>query len=180
MSRVATSTISPIQSDFLTTATLLQLDTLKLTDHDRDIVGSDFLTYLSNGILLSHDSITETAALTVSGIDITLSSVTTSIISFLLTDSHVNRPVKITKAVLNENDTVVSQFTYFEGFMNSFTIEEQANTSEIILNCTSHWADFERTNGRRTNETSQKHEFAGDRGMDFAAVMIDDIKWGKK
>lgn len=180
MARVISAQISNIQNDFLTAATLLKIDNVHLTDYDKDIAGSDLANYQSTGILLSHASITETSALTVGGIDITLSGASPTIVSFLLGDPHINRPVNLKKVILNDDNIVVTEITYFDGTINSFTIEEQADTSEITLNCSSHWSDFERTNGRRTNDVSQQDEFAGDKGMEFAAVMIDDIKWGKK
>jgi len=43
----------------------------------------------------------------------------------------------------------------------------------------SHWADFEKKSGRVTNSNSQSLHFAGDKGFDFAANIVKDIKWGR-
>ena len=49
----------------------------------------------------------------------------------------------------------------------------------ISLICTSHFSDFSRIAGRRTNEGSQQRLFPSDRGFEFAGQTIQDIKWGR-
>jgi hypothetical protein len=47
------------------------------------------------------------------------------------------------------------------------------------LQVVSHWADFDKTNGRKTNNTSQQRFFSADVGMDFSSQTVQDIKWGR-
>jgi len=49
----------------------------------------------------------------------------------------------------------------------------------IKLTVTSHWANFSKTNGRTTTDNSQQRFFSGDKGMEFSALTIKDIKWGR-
>ena len=51
--------------------------------------------------------------------------------------------------------------------------------STVGLSIVSHWADFEKKNGRKTNNTSQKRFFSTDVGMDFSSQTVLDIKWGR-
>jgi hypothetical protein len=51
--------------------------------------------------------------------------------------------------------------------------------SAVGLSIVSHWADFEKKNGRKTNNTSQQRFFSTDVGMDFASQTVQDIKWGR-
>ena len=48
-----------------------------------------------------------------------------------------------------------------------------------LLNITSHWGNFEKVSGRTTSDNSQQRFFSGDKGMEFAALTVKDIKWGR-
>ena len=59
-------------------------------------------------------------------------------------------------------------------------ISETDKESIVGLQIVSNWADFEKRNGRKTNNTSQQRFFSGDVGMDFASQTVQDIKWGRE
>ena len=40
--------------------------------------------------------------------------------------------------------------------------------------------NFEKINGRTTADTSQQRHFVGDKGFEFSALTIRDIKWGRE
>jgi hypothetical protein len=63
--------------------------------------------------------------------------------------------------------------------IESFEIQESDKQCIVDLAIVSHWADFEKKNGRKTNNTSQQRFFSGDVGMDFASQTVQDIKWGR-
>ena len=52
-------------------------------------------------------------------------------------------------------------------------------TSNVSLSVASHWSDFKKKSGRRTNHNGQQLHFAGDKGFEFAANTVKDIKWGR-
>ena len=58
-------------------------------------------------------------------------------------------------------------------------INENNQSSVVNLKIVSHWADFDKESGRRTNNISQQRFFSSDVGFDFASEMVQDIKWGK-
>ena len=58
-------------------------------------------------------------------------------------------------------------------------LRETATDSLLNLNVVSHWADFEKKSGRKTNSTSQQRFFSGDLGMAFSSETVLDIKWGR-
>ena len=62
---------------------------------------------------------------------------------------------------------------------DSYEISETVNTSAVGLSIVSNWADFEKKNGRKTNNTSQQRFFTGAVGMDFASQTVQDITWGR-
>ncbi len=63
--------------------------------------------------------------------------------------------------------------------IENFNVEEDDNSSTVSISVASHWADFEKQKGRKTNTGSQKLHFPNDVGFDYASQAIQDIKWGR-
>ena len=61
--------------------------------------------------------------------------------------------------------------------LNEIVTEEE---TDIIYTIVSHWADFDKVNGRKTNPNSQQKFFSTDVGMEFSALTVQDIKWGRE
>ena len=89
-----------------------------------------------------------------------------------------NDEVTIDIGLLDSSDALIDTFNYDTGFIESFNID--TNTGRLILSCTSHFADFSRIAGRKTNEGSQQLFFSTDKGMEFSALTVQDILWGRK
>ena len=68
----------------------------------------------------------------------------------------------------------------YKGTINTFGISESGEESSVTLRVVSHWADFEKENGRKTNNISQQRFFSADVGMNFSSQTVTDIKWGKE
>jgi len=67
----------------------------------------------------------------------------------------------------------------YKGYVDTFAISENKTESNLNLNIVSHWADFEKISGRKTNNNSQQKFFSTDVGFDFASQTVLDIKWGR-
>jgi hypothetical protein len=180
---VDAATITALQGDSFNFATLIKIDfstVLRITDWDRDITALS-ATWSSSSHILSFGSSSETTDLAVNGIEITLSGVEQSYISIFLSQNYVDVPIKLYRAVLNDSDAVVgAPILVFDGFITSFSIDDTANKSEISIVTASHWADFEKLNGRKTNHNSQQLHFAGDNGFEYAAKTVTDLRWGRE
>jgi hypothetical protein len=88
--------------------------------------------------------------------------------------------VYIYRGFLNDSNTLIADpFLLYKGNIESFNISETEKDSAVGLSIVSHWADFEKKNGRKTNNTSQQRFFSTDVGMDFASQTVQDIKWGR-
>ena len=74
---------------------------------------------------------------------------------------------------------IADPFLLYRGKIDSYEISETDNTSAVGLSIVSNWADFEKKNGRKTNNTSQQRFFSADVGMDFSSQTVQDIKWGR-
>jgi len=177
------TTVAALQNDSFNFATLVYFGfstAIRITDWDRNISALSS-TWSSSGNFLQFSSSSESAELAVNGIDITLSAVEQSYVSIFLTQNYVDVPVQLYRAVLDNSDSIVgAPILVFDGFITGFSIEDSETSSEISVTTASHWADFEKLNGRKTNHNSQILHFPNDEGFEFAAKTIKDLKWGKE
>jgi len=177
------STIAELAKDDFNLATLIKLEfdtPLYITDWDRSVTALS-ATWVSSPHFMSSGDVTETSDLRVNTVNITLSGVEQSYISIFLSQDYIDKPIKFYRAVLDDSDVVIgSPILVFDGLMTGYDIEDTEDSSQITVNCASHWKDFEKENGRKTNDNSQKIYFPNDDGFEFAAKTIKDLKWGRK
>lgn len=183
MSRIqSTSVRSLVASDSFSFCTLITLgtggNTLLLTDNDKDVI-SNFLTFTSSSAVIGLSEVQETSSPSQGGINLTFSGVDQSMVSYFLGSDYVGKYVKIERCILSASNTPLDSFNYFVGTISNFQIADTDKTSEVTVECKSHWEDFNKKNGRRTNHNSQQLHFAGDEGFEFGAKTIKDIRWGK-
>ena len=175
------SVIAQLQSDSINTCHLIELKLPTpqyLTDNGFPIE-FESNTYQSSGYLLDIDSPKESTDLRVNSLDIELTAVNQTFIALFLNDDWINRQVIVRRAVLDDDGSIIGTFIIFDGQITEFEVTEQDDSATMTLSVASHWADFERTNGRLTNNNSQQFYFPGDLGFQYSANSIRDIKWGK-
>jgi hypothetical protein len=98
-----------------------------------------------------------------------------------LGDDYIDVPAKIYRAVIDSSDDVVgAPILIFDGLIVGYSIDDTEDESKLTVEIASHWKDFEKENGRRTNHNTQQLYFDGDLGFEFAAKTIKDLKWGRK
>lgn len=175
---------SDLASDSYSFATLITIgqspeQPLFLTDNDKDVTVTNGDTFISSSAILSFGEVSETAIPTQGGIDITFSGVDQTMISYFLNTDYVGKYVSVARCTLTATNVFRAKFNYFIGTISNFTITDTTSTSEVVVSCKSHWEDFDKRNGRRTNHNSQQLHFAGDEGFEFGAKTLNDIRWGK-
>jgi hypothetical protein len=144
-----------------------------------DISGSS-VTYNASDFILGVSEHSEQTDLTKATVNLTLSGADQTFISTVLNENVTNDTVDIYRGFLNDSNTLIADpFLLYKGNIESFGISENDRSSSVGLSIVSHWADFEKKNGRKTNNTSQKRFFSTDVGMDFASQTVQDIKWGR-
>jgi hypothetical protein len=122
----------------------------------------------------------EEVDITKTTLNIGLSGADQTFISTALNENVVNDSVTIFRGFLNDTNTLIADpFLLYKGTIDTFEISEQGKESNIIFKVVSHWADFDKTNGRKTNNTSQQRFFSTDVGMDYSSETVQDIKWGR-
>tara|TARA_R100001460_G_scaffold56714_1_gene96413 strand:- start:2815 stop:3396 length:582 start_codon:yes stop_codon:yes gene_type:complete len=138
-------------------------------------------TYLAQGQFLFFSNITESSDLRVGQIDMTFTAVDTTTVALLINNEFMNKRVVIYRAVLDNeyNFTSDDVFTIFDGNIMGYSINEESDNATVTITVASQFADFERTSGRRTNPASQQIHFPTDKGMDFSAQIVKDLKWGR-
>ena len=143
-------------------------------------VSGSSVTYNASDFILAISNHTEETDITKSSVDLNLSGADQTFISTVLNENVVNDSVDIYRGFLDSSSALISDpFLLYRGKIETFDIQETDKSSVVGLTIVSNWADFEKKNGRKTNNTSQQRFFSGDVGMDFASQTVQDIKWGR-
>jgi len=122
----------------------------------------------------------EETDITKQSLDFTLSGADQTFISTVLNENVVNDAFTMYRGFLNDSNALIADpFLIYKGTIDTFGISESETASNVTLRIVSHWADFEKTNGRKTNNTSQQRFFSSDVGMNFSSQTVLDIKWGR-
>ena len=110
-----------------------------------------------------------------------MSGVDQTYVALALTNNIINNEVYIYRGFLDANQALISDpFLLFFGTIHEFRVNDNTNTANVILSITSHWGNFSKTSGRTTTDNSQKRFFSGDKGMEYSALTVRDIKWGRE
>ena len=143
-------------------------------------VSGSSVTYNASDFILGISNHTEETDITKSSVSLNLSGADQTFISTVLNENVVNDSVDIFRGFLDDSNALISDpFLLYRGKIDSFDIAETDKESQVNLSIVSNWADFEKKNGRKTNNTSQQRFFSADLGMDFASQTVQDIKWGR-
>jgi hypothetical protein len=176
------STLAEIEKDAVRTAHLIQLDlttTVYMTDAGFDI-DYDGDTYTASSHLLEIGSVSESSDVRVGTVSLTLSGVEQTFIAAFLGNNYIGKQAIIYRIFLDSASAIIGDpILIYDGRIDGFDISEGKNDSRISIDLASHWSDFERKAGRYTNPNSQALFFTGDKGFDFAANIVKDIRWGR-
>ena len=138
-------------------------------------------TYKSFGMLLGFDSIEENTEFDVPSLNITISGIAPTTSGSALKDfvgeNYANATVQI--------DRVYYQYQQQQGVVNVYKgyitgaelLQSADQISNVNVNTASHWYDFNRETGRRTNDNSQQKVFSGDLGMEYAVEIQKELTW---
>jgi hypothetical protein len=156
---------------------------VNITDCSFDLTSSvsgSSVTYSASDFIMGVSNHTEETDITKSSVSISLSGADQTFISVVLNENVINDSVSIFRGLLADDNTLIADpFLLYKGNIESFEIQEGEKDSTVALSIVSHWADFEKKNGRKTNNTSQQRFFSTDVGMDFSSQTVQDIKWGR-
>jgi len=144
-------------------------------------VSGSSITYTSSDHLIGISDFSEQTDVSKSSITLSLSGADQTFISVVLNENIINDSVTIHRGLLADDNTIIADpFLLYKGSIENFEIQEKETSSTLSLSIVSHWADFNKKNGRKTNNTSQQRFFSTDVGMDFSSQTVQDIKWGRE
>ena len=144
-------------------------------------VSGSSVTYLASDFIMGVSDFTEETDVNLSPISIILSGADQTFISTVLNENVITDSVTIFRGFLDDNNALIADpFLLYKGTIDNFAISESDTSSIVNLDIVSHWADFEKKSGRKTNNTSQQRFFSTDVGMDFSSETVLDIKWGRE
>ena len=156
---------------------------VRKTDNSFDIVddieGSS-QTYNADGTLLGIGNVTESNTPIKHSVNLTFSGVDQSLISTCLSNDVLGIEVKIYRGVVSGTTCIADPFLIFHGHLSNFQVNDGGSSAALGMTITSHFGNFEKINGRTTSDISQKRFFSADKGFEFSALTIRDIKWGKE
>ena len=176
---------SPLQTQVSADATkiafLVELNlstVIRLTDFYRNLI-YESESYEAGGGFLTVDDITETGKLEVNDIQIGFSNVTDDVRSLVQSGAFTDKEVNVFLAYFNTDETLVGAVNYFTGNISSVAIKETINNTEITIQVASHWSNWNLTKGRHFSDASQQEFSSGDKGLEFASQVKQDVRWGK-
>lgn len=118
-------------------------------------------TYTAQGDFIGFSPLNEDFDVKVGKFTIYLSGLGNGFINKLIASEVEGKRVVIHKAFLNFGSAGTSPLSIvstpilmFDGLIYNFSVNESSKSCQITIDCSSLFADFERTNGRRTNNWS--------------------------
>ena len=113
-------------------------------------------TYTAQGDFMGFSGLSEDFDVRVGKFTVYLSGVGNSYVNKFIDQDFEGRRVVVYKAFLNLNTLAIvdTPIMMFDGIIYNAAITEKSNSCQINVECSSLFADFERTNGRKTNNSS--------------------------
>ena len=169
-----------VSSTATKTAFLVELNlssTIRLTDWYSNVT-YDSNSYEAGGSFLTVDSTTETGQLEVNEVNIGFSNITNQVRSLVQDGAFTDKTVDIYLAYFDANESIVGAINYFTGQIRNVSINENIDASVLNMTVASHWANWNLTKGRHFSDESQQSFSLGDKGMEFASQVKEDVRWG--
>jgi hypothetical protein len=145
--------------------------------------------YTAQGDFIGFSSLSEDFQVSVGKFSIFLSGINTTYASYLMNNEIEGKRVCIYKAFLNFGaggtsnlQLAAAPILMFDGIIYNFAIVESEKSCQITIDCSSLFADFERTAGRKSNNWSNwfYQGVKGDMCFDKAGwVGQTEFKWGR-
>ena len=178
---LSTALQTQVSSTATKTAFLVELNlssTIRLTDYYTNVT-FDSNTYEAGGSFLTVDATAETGQLQVDEINIGFSNITDQVRSLVQSGAFTDKEVEIHLAYFDTNEAIVGAINYFTGQIRNVSIQENINDSTLTLVVASHWSNWNLTKGRHFSDESQQAFSSGDKGMEFATQVKEDVRWGQ-
>ena len=149
-------------------------------------------TYLGVGDLLGISEIKESADISATGMNISLTGVKSSLIAVAKDHEYQGRPLTVRLGAFNSSGSLVADpIIIFSGFMDTMTIAEAGEYSTISISVENKLIAFEKSKIRRYTAEDQKIDYPlklangdpnpnYDAGFEFVTAIVEkEIIWGR-
>jgi hypothetical protein len=153
--------------------------TLRYTENGFDL-DYDGNTWLANGLLLDMGEPRYTAELRVNETDLSFTAADLTTLAIILNNPQYNRRVTVDRVYLDDDGDIIGEPIR----LNNWRIvgwtsgDEVDGESVIALRMASEFADWQKPSGRRTTQASQQRFYPNDKGLEFAASVNKELRWG--
>lgn len=145
-------------------------------------------TYTANGDFLGFSKVAENFDVKVGKFSIYLSALNNTMLNDIYQYNPEGKKVVIRKAFLDFDpmtlDVIDTPILIFDGVIYNLIITESEATASLQIDCATLWADFERTNGRKTNNNSNwlfQRGITRDTGFEQSGYVGNtEFKWGRE
>lgn len=150
-------------------------------------------TYTAQGDFIGFSTITEEFDVKVGKFQIHLSGLTAGMVDKFTGGQNANqgvdyegKKVQVAKCFLDYNtlEILTAPYIMFDGIIYNVSVSENAVTCDITVDCSTLWADFDRTAGRMTNNASNWLFQMGnttDHTFDKTSTVGQiEFKWGRQ
>jgi len=150
-------------------------------------------TFKAAGGLLGISEITENAVFSIDKVNVTVAGIVPlnpsddPIMVEAQTLEYIDKPVTIYRAFLYKNNsipagsetTVEHSFIVFKGYIDAMSVTQDSSgdTTQVSIDISSHWTDFNRVATRFTNNNSQQEFFTNDVGLEYSVQIQKEITW---
>ncbi len=150
-----------------------------LTDYTRKLEW-DGNEWLAAGGFLSVGDIAETIDMQIGTVSVALSGVDQSMLSIFLSKEFIDRPLRIWTGFITGNQLTITPVELFKGYISSVSINDSPDSTGITVSAQNHFADFEKTSGRFTNNADMEKHHSGDTSFKYASSNMKEIRWGRE
>ena len=146
------------------------------------------LVYKAAGGLLSISNYTSNANFSIDKINITVAG----IVEMNSSDVSANKPIMVKAQELEyidkmvvitreymDNHAIAYSLELFTGYIDAMNVTQDSSgdTTQVSIDVTSHWVDFDRVSTRYTNNTSQQEYFPNDEGFEYSVDIQKEVTW---
>lgn len=132
--------------------------------------------YTGSGNLMTISDIEEVQELSAKVLAVALNGISSDIIALALTEPYQGRVCRVLFGLRDVDDFV----EVFSGYMNTMSITDSGDTSDIVVSVDSKLVSLERSKIRRYTHESQQARYAGDTFFSYVTKLQDkQIQWGK-
>lgn len=134
----------------------------------------DSSTWLGNGWLQFPQGGEESIELNPSGLTINLMGVPQAILSIVLNQGNSNSNGTLYLGLLDSSGAVIADpYKIFVGKLDTTTIAENSDSTEVMIAYESKFIDFERSKEFRYTQESQKIFYPSDKGFEYVPALQD-------